>query len=1024
MNEWTPPTKLPDLRRVDNNRVALDIETLDKGLQADRGSSWPWRDGHVCGISLAWRAGGEMQAVYLSLRHPGSANFEPTTVYRWLRDHIAAGICFVGQNSIYDWGWMRSEGGVLMPPSDQLEELGALATIVNENLPKYSLDALCAEYGLPGKDETLLRQAVETAGFAPKRKKLNVQSHIWQMPARFVGPYAETDAVRTLEVFEKANPILDQENTRAAYRLDVELVPMVLAMRLRGIRIDQDAAEQARDLLLGKRDAALAEISAQLGSAVSMDELNSPKWKTAIFDANGIAYPRTPKGNPSFAAGKSGWMAKHPHWLPPLIATAAKYEAAGNKFIQGHIIDHIVRGRIHAEIHPFRAEDGGTRSSRFSYSEPPIQQMPSRDPELGPLIRGCFLPEEGEIWADADVSQQEFRLLTHYGVVHGLPGANEAAEAYRNDPKADFHSVVAQMTGLDRSSAKATNFAKIYGAGIKKMAEMIGKPVDEVRAIVETYDKRLPFVVMLSKLCQEKAVRIGYTVLYDGARRHWNLWEVARLFVKGAGPCAIEEAQRRVADPTHVWYRQHLSRAHVYTSLNAQIQGSAARHTKLWMRAVYRAGIIPMLQLHDSLSCSVTTREQAELVAQLGCDAVSLELPMRVDLQFGKNWGDAKHTWAEFTGEPEQPAKPSNPTSGSTISATIIPIRPEIVIEPKPGIVPPPKKPAIAIPIDYTAAAPAAPPQQPRPEPPPVDDTAGTEIDLADLIETPVPRSRKICCPFHGEKTPSLHVYPDHYYCFGCGAWGDHIDWLMQVEGLAREQAEDILANWQGPVIARSATRDAEDEAKRTAYALRWWRDAQPIVGTLAARYLTEARGINLAVLPDDISESSLRFHPSCVFGKGTRHPCLLALMCNPVTGQATGIHRTALDANAQKIDRMMLGPAGVVRLWPAGKQLVIGEGLETALSAATRLDYRGEPLRPAWAMLSDGAMERFPVLAGIERLIILADNDLLGQGQAAAGVCKQRWREAGRRVAVLTPDKPGTDFNDIILDEMESVAS
>ena len=86
---------------------------------------------------------------------------------------------------------------------------------------------------------------------------------------------------------------------------------MVLEMRRRGIRIDQDAAEQARDLLLAKRDAALAELSEQHGALVGMDEINGRKWKEQTFDKYGIGYPRTAKGNPSFAAGKSGWMAKH-----------------------------------------------------------------------------------------------------------------------------------------------------------------------------------------------------------------------------------------------------------------------------------------------------------------------------------------------------------------------------------------------------------------------------------------------------------------------------------------------------------------------------------------------------------------------------------------------------------------------------------------------------------------------------------------------------------------------------------------
>ena len=107
----------------------------------------------------------------------------------------------------------------------------------------------------------------------------------------------------------------------------------------------------------------------------------------------------------------------------------------------------------------------------------------------------------------------------------------------------------------------------------------------------------------------------------------------------------------------------------------------------------------------------------------------------------------------------------------------------------------------------------------------------------------------------------------------------------------------------------------------------------------------------------------------------------------------------------------MMLGAAGVVQLWPAGKQLVIGEGLETTLAAATRLPYRGEPLRPAWAMLSDGAMARFPVIDGVERLILLADNDHNRAGQAAAEACKQRWLQAGRRGVAADARSPRRRF-------------
>ena len=208
--------------------------------------------------------------------------------------------------------------------------------------------------------------------------------------------------------------------------------------------------------------------------------------------------------------------------------------------------------------------------------------------------------------------------------------------------------------------------------------------------------------------------------------------------------------------------------------------------------------------------------------------------------------------------------------------------------------------------------------------------------------------------------TPSLHIYPDHYYCFGCGAHGDHLDWLMQVEGLGIPRRRTCSTTGTARSFPRATATceeiDASGERTGTCPAIVGRRQADP--GTLAARYLADTRGIDLDALPANIDDA-LRFHPNCPFGPGVTHPCLLALMRDAVGNAPTGIQRIALTADAQKIDRMMFGPAGVVKLWPAGKQLVIGEGLETMLAAATRLPYRGAPLRPAWAVLSDGAPER-----------------------------------------------------------------
>ena len=426
---------------------------------------------------------------------------------------------------------------------------------------------------------------------------------------------------------------------------------MVHEMRRRGIRIDTAAAEQARDLLLRKRDATLAELSEKLGVRVGMEEIGRNKWLTQTFDAQGITYPYTKKGTPSFTAGTTGWMHKHEHWLPRLIVKADKAHNAATKFLETYILGHAVNGRVHAEIHPHRSDDGGTRSLRFSYSHPPLQQMTAHDEELAPLIRGVFLPEEGEVWAKPDVSQQEFRFIVHYAVAQGLRKAKEAAERYRTDPDTDFHQLVSDWTGLERSSAKNTNFAKAFGAGVRKFAAMIGKPEGEARAIYAKYDRELPFVRQLAARCQNTAAKQGYLELYDGARRHWDAWEAPEIaWTEGMGPCSREEAERRVADPNHPWHRRWIRRAETHKAMNALIQGSAARHTKLWMRACWREGIVPLLQMHDALDCSVASPELAERVAQLGREAVTLEVPMQVDLKFGRSWGDAKHSWEELNG--------------------------------------------------------------------------------------------------------------------------------------------------------------------------------------------------------------------------------------------------------------------------------------------------------------------------------------------------------------------------------------
>ena len=209
MTIWTVPTHLPDLRRVDATR-------RDRHRDERRG---PARRSRL-GLAVARRLCLRHQRRLARRRRDSRASISrcaiPTArtsirdnVARWLKDLIAAGVNFITQNGLYDWGWLRADLGVAMPPSDQLEEIGALATLIDENRFNYSLDALCDWRGLPGKDTALLEEAVKAAGFKISKKN-PLQSYIWQMPAHYVGPYAEADPIATLSYLRTSNPILDQ----------------------------------------------------------------------------------------------------------------------------------------------------------------------------------------------------------------------------------------------------------------------------------------------------------------------------------------------------------------------------------------------------------------------------------------------------------------------------------------------------------------------------------------------------------------------------------------------------------------------------------------------------------------------------------------------------------------------------------------------------------------------------------------------------------------------------------------------
>jgi DNA polymerase I-like protein with 3'-5' exonuclease and polymerase domains len=435
--EWVPPDELPDLSSA--KEIAIDLETRDPNLK-NKGPGWPTKDGEVIGYAVAT----SFWSGYLPVKHLGGGNLDEGLIKRWLQKQLNTGADKIMHNAQYDLGWLRAEG---FDVRGRVIDTMVTANLLDENRFSYSLNALGYDYLGKVKSEKGLIQAARDFGVDPK-------SEMWKLPAMYVGEYAEMDATLTLELWTHFKTLIQQEGVQDIWDLETALIPHLVEMTRRGIRVDIDRAERSKQEVMKRERGLLKEIKDMTGAPVDI-------WAAAsiskAFDKLDIPYPRTEKGAPSFT---KSFLTDHKHPLAQAIAGARSYNKINGTFIDG-ILKYVgADGRVHGHINQIRSDDGGTVSGRISMSNPNLQQIPSRDPILGPMIRSLFLPDEGKQWASIDFSQQEPRLAVHYADAYGrsvnqaLTGVAELVHAFNVDPATDFHTMVAEMTGLPRKEAK------------------------------------------------------------------------------------------------------------------------------------------------------------------------------------------------------------------------------------------------------------------------------------------------------------------------------------------------------------------------------------------------------------------------------------------------------------------------------------------------------------------------------------------------------------------------------------------
>jgi DNA polymerase I-like protein with 3'-5' exonuclease and polymerase domains len=410
------------------------------------------------------------------------------------------------------------------------------------------------------------------------------------------------------------------------YHTFSDLSKVVVEMRHKGVRVDLQKAREAWNVLDDKVQE-LEQEAQEKGWWVNWD---SPKQLGELLDHLGIDSPLNENGAKR-TDKKTLEDIKHP--VARLILEWRKYTKARDDFV-GMILEKNINGRIHGQIHIL----GASATGRFSHSTPNLGQIPSRDKEIGPLLRSLFIAEDGEGWRSLDFSAQEPRLFTHWASIchkakplfkkqkynnlkkkwefesgytkFDCPMIVSLVTEYFNNPKLDSHkfnqNLIQQATGIDidRNTTKTFALGKAYGKGVRSTAEQLGCAYEQALEFSKAFDSAAPYISMTSDYAQYLFITRGYIKTFLGRANRFD----------GVG----------------------------YRAYNYLIQGSAADQTAICMLHIYyKLGIIPGTVVHDEVNFS-GTRKQAEKVKDIMENAIKLEIPSYTEIGEGISWAEAK----------------------------------------------------------------------------------------------------------------------------------------------------------------------------------------------------------------------------------------------------------------------------------------------------------------------------------------------------------------------------------------------
>ncbi len=604
-------------------KTVSDIETLQSILDTAKENGFLVIDTETCGLDsiTGELAGvcfstGENQSYYLPLNHKdpifgaheiGQLNFEIaiTAIKPIMSD---ASVLKIGHNLKYDLNVLAQYGIEVSPIEDTM-------------LLSFALDAGKNGHGM---DElSLLHLDHRAIAFKDVCGTGKSQITFDKVAIKDATKYAAEDAEITYRLWRLLKPRLVHDRVTTIYEtVERPLIAPIAQMEKHGVKVDLHEL----DVLSNDFGLRMAEIEKR-GKEIAGESvnINSPRQIGEIFfDKMGLSGgKKTASGQWQVDADVLEDLANKGQELARIILdyrTLAKLKSTYTDNLKTAI--NAKTGRVHTSYNMV-----GALTGRLSSTDPNLQNIPIRTQE-GKKIRHCFIAENGNLLISADYSQIELRLLAHVGDIPQLRNAfNENLDIHAMTASEMFGVPLSEMTSEVRRRAKAINFGIIYGISAFGLARQLGITNSEAKSYIDTYFARFPGIRDYMESMKAKAKENGYVETIFGRRIH-----LPSIEAKGGAERSFAERQ----------------------AINAPLQGAAADIIKRAMArvpiALETAGldVKMIMQVHDELVFECT-ENIAQTAIPIICNAmesapmpaVQMKVPLIVEANAAKNWGDA-----------------------------------------------------------------------------------------------------------------------------------------------------------------------------------------------------------------------------------------------------------------------------------------------------------------------------------------------------------------------------------------------